>query len=71
LQSWCWLLLKKSKKKSSEISNLHDNLNLLHNVLRKKMKKEWNRVLPFDELLFDRWDKAEFIDDAFESALKI
>ena len=42
-------------------STLYDNISSLHNDLRKKMKKEWNRTLPFDELLFDRWEKAKFL----------
>jgi acetyltransferase-like isoleucine patch superfamily enzyme len=25
------------------------------------MKKKWDRTLPFDELLFDRWEKAKFL----------
>jgi len=27
---------------------------------REKLKKEWNRILPTNELLFDRWEKAKF-----------
>jgi len=25
------------------------------------MKEDWDRVLPFNELLFDRWEKAKFL----------
>ena len=25
------------------------------------MVRDWNRVLPFEELLFDRWEKANFL----------
>ena len=53
-------MVKKSIK-SNEISKLYNNLRILHNDLRGKMKKDWDRVLPFDELLFDRWEKAKFI----------
>lgn len=28
---------------------------------RKKMKVEWNRVLPFSEYVVDRWEKAQFL----------
>lgn len=28
---------------------------------RKKMKSDWNRILPTNELLFDRWEKAKYI----------
>ncbi|WP_167848904.1 acyltransferase [Geotoga petraea] len=29
---------------------------------RKKMKTQWNRILPTNELLFDRWEKAEMLN---------
>ncbi len=54
-------MVKKSTKKSKEIAKLHSNLLSLHKELRDKMKTDWNRVLPFDELLFDRWEKANFL----------
>lgn len=41
--------------------NLHSDLVDLHNELRKKTWKKWKRVLPFEELLFDRWEKADFL----------
>lgn len=31
------------------------------NKLRVDMKEQYNRVLPTNELLFDRWDKAELL----------
>lgn len=31
-------------------------------VKRKDMFEEWNRVLPTNELFFDRWEKAEFLN---------
>lgn len=37
------------------------NLKSLHHKLRKDMKQKWDRTLPFDELLFDRWEKAKFL----------
>jgi acetyltransferase-like isoleucine patch superfamily enzyme len=54
-------MVKKRTKKSEEISKLYNNLQILHNELRDEMKKNWGRVLPFDELLFDRWEKANFL----------
>jgi len=51
----------KNKKKSKELTNLHSNLKKLNADLRKKTKTKWNRILPFDELLFDRWEKADFL----------
>lgn len=56
-------------KKSDEISKLHKNLKTLHVGLRKKMKKDWDRVIPFDELLFDRWEKAKFLKTNDESSV--
>lgn len=28
---------------------------------REQMKNDWNRVLPTNELLFDRWEKAKYV----------
>lgn len=50
-----------NKKKKEELSKFHENLILLHQELRKKRVKDQNRVDPFEELLFDRWEKAEFL----------
>lgn len=43
------------------LNTLHSEIWALHEKLRKETKKKWNRVLPFNELLFDRWDKAHFL----------
>jgi len=40
---------------------LHSEFWKLYQSLRKDTKKKWNRVLPFNELLFDRWEKANFL----------
>ena len=37
---------------------LIDDLKNLNGQLRKIMKEKWNRDIPFDELLFDRWERA-------------
>jgi acetyltransferase-like isoleucine patch superfamily enzyme len=42
-------------------SSLPDELRKLHAKLREETKSKWDRVLPFDELLFDRWEKASFL----------
>jgi len=31
----------------------------LYKVLSERMKRKWNRDLPFEELLFDRWERAK------------
>ena len=42
--------------------NIKNELIELHNTLRKEMKKNWKRSLPLDEMLFDRWEKAKFLN---------
>jgi acetyltransferase-like isoleucine patch superfamily enzyme len=32
----------------------------LHQTLRKQIRKRWSRGLPFNEELFDRWERASF-----------
>jgi acetyltransferase-like isoleucine patch superfamily enzyme len=46
-------LIKKEKAKA-------DRLLALHSTLRKEVRKKWDRILPLDELLFDRWEKAKY-----------
>jgi len=41
--------------------DMHTSILELHKKLRKEMKEKWDRILPFEELLFDRWEKAEFV----------
>lgn len=38
-----------------------DKLLALHSQLRKNMKTKWNRILPLDEMVFDRWEKAKYV----------
>ncbi len=33
----------------------------IRNRLRDDCRKKWNRVLPFADLLFDRWEKAAYL----------
>jgi len=55
------------KKKSSENEKLRSGINdtrvhelrALYELLREEMKEKWNRDLPLEELLFDRWERAE------------
>ena len=53
--------LRKDQEESEELSKLNMYLKLLHGKLRSDMKLHWDRILPFDELLFDRWEKAKFL----------
>ncbi|MEW6103502.1 MAG: acyltransferase [bacterium] len=41
----------------------------LHKVLREEIKKRWNRALPFNEELFDRWERAEYLGFGKESSI--
>jgi acetyltransferase-like isoleucine patch superfamily enzyme len=50
----CGLVLTKTEKGEAE------RLLALHSTLRKDVKKKWDRILPMDELLFDRWEKARY-----------
>ncbi|MGI0009815.1 MAG: acyltransferase [Nitrosopumilaceae archaeon] len=56
-------------RKSFVTSKLYRDLKLLHNELRKKTNDEWNRILPFEELLFDRWEKAKFVKAKKDSSI--
>jgi acetyltransferase-like isoleucine patch superfamily enzyme len=38
-----------------------ENFLSLHLKLRKEIKKRWTRSLPFNEELFDRWERAKFL----------
>jgi acetyltransferase-like isoleucine patch superfamily enzyme len=35
------------------------SLTALYKSLRKKVRRRWQRDLPFEELLFDRWERAK------------
>jgi len=39
--------------------SLLEALEALYQDLRAKVRKKWNRDLPFDELLSDRWERAK------------
>jgi acetyltransferase-like isoleucine patch superfamily enzyme len=48
------------------IANLPDErllqlLQEIRNYLREDCKTKWDRTLPFCDLLFDRWEKAEYL----------
>ncbi len=50
-----------SRKDGIDLSEMEQGLRLLHDKLRREKKDEWNRVLPLEELIFDRWEKARFV----------
>lgn len=39
-------------------ADLRDQLRELYEELRAGMREQWNRDLPLEELLFDRWERA-------------
>jgi acetyltransferase-like isoleucine patch superfamily enzyme len=39
----------------------HDMFLQLHRTLREEIARRWNRGLPFNEELFDRWERARFL----------
>ena len=57
------------KNTVEEEGKLLQNLLKLHEKLRSETKKRWNRTLPFEELLFDRWEKAKFLNAKKDSSV--
>ncbi len=51
----------KKKKVVKNDNNIHEELKLLFNQLRDEKKRKWDRVLPFEELLFNRWENAKYL----------
>ena len=51
-----------TKKNHDELESLHKKLWELYKQLRSEKQKQWDRTLPFSELLFDRWEKAKFLN---------
>lgn len=43
----------------SEVDNLTKTFIELYNKLRDGMRQNWQRDLPFEEMLFDRWERAQ------------
>lgn len=42
----------------SDDGSLDDRLRLLYEALRGDMRARWKRDLPFDEMIFNRWERA-------------
>ena len=42
-------------------NKLHEQMQELHFSLRRKIGKRWARCLPFNEELFDRWERAKYL----------
>lgn len=44
--------------KEERLNDISQDLDQLYHSLRGNMRARWNRDLPFEELLFDRWERA-------------
>lgn len=44
-----------------ELDRLLRDLQELHRNLREEVKGKWQRALPFEDELFDRWERARFL----------
>jgi acetyltransferase-like isoleucine patch superfamily enzyme len=42
-----------------EIKRTLDEIRRLYTDLNSRMKEKWNRYVPLEELIFDRWEKAK------------
>jgi len=57
------------KKKDNDLDILHVELVNLYKKLRNEKQEEWNRTLPFSELLVDRWEKANFLKSKKDASI--
>ena len=46
---------------TSPAGDIFRSINKLHHILRDEFKKTWKRTLPFNEEVFDRWEKARYL----------
>ncbi|MEX0656985.1 MAG: acyltransferase [Nitrosopumilaceae archaeon] len=61
------MTIKKQKKNNEE--EFFRKMNSLYKEQRQKKKIQWNRVLPFNEYLVDRWEKAKFVKAGKNSSI--
>ena len=59
--------MKTEKHKISD--QFYANLISLYKKRRSEIKKKRNRVLPFNELISDRWEKAQFLNGLSDSSV--
>jgi acetyltransferase-like isoleucine patch superfamily enzyme len=45
----------------AELKSAVEDLRRLHALLRDEMRSRWNRDLPLEEMLFDRWERARHL----------
>lgn len=51
------------------MENLFESLQNLYLQLRQRMRERWNRDLPLEELLFDRWERAKSLGFGPETSI--
>ncbi len=56
-------------KKEPELLSLYEKLSALSDKLGDGFMEKWNRLLPFSELLNDRWDKAKKLGFGEETSI--
>ena len=52
-----------------ELLHLKQELQRLHALLQKEMSEKWKRFLPFEEELFDRWERAKTLGFGQKSSI--
>jgi len=53
----------------SELDSLAKSFVELYNKLRDEMRQNWQRDLPVEEMLFDRWERAKSLGFGEESSI--
>ena len=53
-----WLVPSAAVAPDDALDALSAEVRRLYDRLRGEMRRNWNRDLPFEELLFDRWERA-------------
>lgn len=56
-------------KKHETSDQFYFNLISVYKKRRNEIKRKWNRVLPFNELISDRWEKAQFLNGSSGSSI--
>jgi len=56
-------------RRPAEIEVLSRQLGELYRERRSEMRSAWDRDLPFDELLFDRWERAQALGFGADSSI--
>lgn len=51
------------------MEKLLESLQNLYFLLRQRMRERWNRDLPLEELLFDRWERAQSLGFGPETSI--